>query len=245
MSRKRLSKKQMKGDQFVRKTFDWAHWAETHRNQVVVGAIAAVVLVAGFFVYRGMAADARQEAAMEYLDARQSYFAGNWQLAANDLEGFLDRHGDSGYADEARFFIGEAYYRAGDYEAAIGALEEFLDRHEDSLMAFNARLLLAQARSALGQDEAAVATYGEALEKADDDYERIRVHRELALLHESRGRPSEAVEQYRAILELESEGREFVDAQRKIAELTVEPLGTRRGGDETASTAETEAETAN
>ena len=43
MSRKRLSKKQLRQDRFVQQTFDWAHWAETHRNHVIAG-IAVVSL---------------------------------------------------------------------------------------------------------------------------------------------------------------------------------------------------------
>lgn len=227
----------MKGDQFVRTTFDWAHWVETHRNQVVGGVIAAVVLVAGFFVYRDMATGAREEAALDYLDARQAFFSGNWQLAASDLEGFVDRHGDSPYADEARFFLGESHYRAGDHDQAVAAFEEFLDRHEDSLMAFNARMMLAQARAARGQDEEAVAVYREAIERAEGDHHRIRAHEGLALLYESRGDEEAAAEQYREILALEPEGGAAVTARRKIAELTVQPLGAPESAGETTASA--------
>ena len=66
MSRKRLSKKQLKRDKFVQRTFDWAHWAETHRRELIGGAIALALLVTGFFVYRGVSRGAEEEAAVGF-----------------------------------------------------------------------------------------------------------------------------------------------------------------------------------
>ncbi|MDX1662111.1 MAG: tetratricopeptide repeat protein, partial [Gemmatimonadota bacterium] len=119
MSRKRLSKKQLKRDRFVEQTFDWAHWVETHRREVLGGVVAAVLLVAGFFVWRSMQASATEAAARDYLSARQAYDTGNWALAASDLQTFVDRHGGTPYGDDAMFFLASAYYQSGQMEPAI------------------------------------------------------------------------------------------------------------------------------
>jgi tetratricopeptide (TPR) repeat protein len=224
MSRKRLSKKQLKRDRFVERTFDWAHWAETHRREMIGGAIAIAVLVAGFFAYRGVSRGAEEEAARDYLMARQGYFAGNYQLAVSDLQGFLDRHGDSPYSDDALLFLGESQLQAGQPAEAVATLEELLDDHGDSPMADNARRLLAVAYGQAGQVDRAVETYREAIESAPFDAQKVQLHAGLAQLLEAQSRTEEAVAEYQAIVELEPEGAAAEEARREIAELTVQPL---------------------
>lgn len=225
MSRKRLSKKQLKSDRFVEQTFDWMHWAETHRPQVVAALVGLVVLVAALFVYRSMSRGSEERASGEYLEARQAYFAGNYPLAASDLRQFLQRHGRTSYADDARFFLADALYEAGQTEEAIRALQEFLDRHDDSPFAPNARLLLAAAYARSGQTAQAVEAYQEALEEAATDFQRIQVQQALARVYEQEERLDEAAAAYRAILEIDPEGPLADEARRELAELTVRPIG--------------------
>lgn len=224
MSRKRLSKTQLRRDKFVERTFDWAHWGETHRRELVGAAVAVALLVAGFFVYRSISRGAEEEAARDYLMARQAYFAGNYQLAVTDLQGYLGRHGDSAYADDAMLFLAESQLQAGQPAEAIATLEEMLDEHGGSPLADNARRLLAAAYGQAGQLDRAVEAYREAIESAEFDEQRIQLRAALAGLYASQSRKAEAVEEYRAIVELQPEGPAADEARREIAELTVQPL---------------------
>ncbi|HYO45766.1 MAG TPA: tetratricopeptide repeat protein [Gemmatimonadota bacterium] len=224
MSRKRLSKKQLKHDRFVQRTFDWVHWAETHRREMVGGAIALAVLVAGFFVYRGVSRGAEEDAARDYLMARQGYFAGNYPLAVSDLQGFLDRHGGTPYADDALLFLGESQLQSGQPTEAVTALEKLLDEHGSSPLADNARRLLAVAYGQAGQLDRAVEKYREAIEKAPFDEQKLQIHESLARLYETQSRTEEAVAEYQAIIDLQPEGPAADEARREIAELTVQPL---------------------
>jgi predicted negative regulator of RcsB-dependent stress response len=224
MSRKRLSKTQLKRDRFVERTFDWAHWAETHRRELVGAAVALAVLVAGFFVYRNVSRGAEEEAARDYLMARQAYFAGNFQLAVSDLQGYLDRHAGTPYADDAMLFLAESQLQAGQAAEAVATLQAMLDEHADSPLADNARRLLGAAYAQAGQLDRAVETYREAIENAEFDEQRIQLHATLAELYASQSRKAEAVEEYRAIVELQPEGAAGDEARREIAELTVQPL---------------------
>jgi predicted negative regulator of RcsB-dependent stress response len=244
MSRKRLSKKQLKRDKFVERTFDWAHWAETHRREMIGGAILLAVLAAGFFVYRGVSRGAEEEAARDYLMARQGYFAGNYQLAVSDLQGFVDRHGDSPYADDALLFLGESQIQAGQPAEAVATLEELLDEHGGSPMAENARALLAVAYGQAGQVDRAVETYRQTIENARFDEQKVQLHEALARLLETNSRTEEAVAEYRAIVELQPEGAAADEARREIAELTVQPLTAAAQGSGATSSQAAVADTA-
>lgn len=224
MSRKRLSKKQLKRDRFVEQTFDWAHWVESHRTQVVAGLAGIAVLIAAFFVYRNLARAGEEEAARSYIDARQAYFAGNYQLAVADLQGFLRSHGDTSYADDARLFLSDALYQAGDPEGAVETLEEFFDRHGDSPFAPNARLLMAASYQALGRLDEAVEAYRTALAEAGSDTERIRIRARLADVYLLQGRTGDAAAELQAIIDLDPLGAAAAQARRELAEITVEPI---------------------
>ena len=229
MSRKRLSKKQLRHDKFVEQTFDWAHWIEMHKRQALGVLGVVVLLAAGVFVWRRMERTAEETASVEYVTARQAYFAGNWQLAASDLEAFLNRYGDSSYADDAAFFSADAYYQAGQYPQAVQALEAFLDEHEDSPFAVNARTLLGATYQQLGQHEQAIAVYRRALENSDTDGEKISFHQALARVYRALGDVQGAVGQYQAIAELDREGEKGRQARRELAEITVQPLSVTDG----------------
>jgi len=224
MSRKRLSKKQLKGDRFVERTFDWAHWLETHKTQAIAGFAGLALIVAGLFVWRQVSQSSEESASVEYALARQAYFAGNWQLAASDLQGFLNRRGDSSYADDARLFLADAYYQAGQYQPAIQELDRFLDDHGDSPFAENARQLLAASYQQMGQFPQAIAVYERALDEAETDVAKISYRYAMARIYESQGNVEAAANQYRAIVETDPEGESAAEAQRRLAELTVEPI---------------------
>ena len=224
MSRKRLSKKQLKGDRFVERTFDWAHWMETHRTQAIAALVGLALIVAGVFVWRQMARSAEGTASVEYALARQAYFAGNWQLAASDLQGFLSRQGGSSYADDARIFLADAYYQGGQYQQAAEEVDRFLDEHGDSPFAENARQLQAASYQQMAQFPQAIAVYERALETAETDVAKIAYRSAMARIYEAQGNAEAAANQYRAIVETDPEAASVVEARRKLAELTVEPI---------------------
>jgi tetratricopeptide (TPR) repeat protein len=224
MSRKRLSKKQLRRDKFVEQTFDWAHWLETHKQQALIALAGVVVLAGGFFIWRQMSQSAEETASVEYMTARQAYFAGNWQLATSDLQAFLSRYGNSSFADDAAFFVADAYYQSGQYPQAVQALETFVRDHEDSPFATNARSLLGATYQQLGEHDQATTVYRNALEDANSDADKIAFRQALARAYRAQGDVEAAANQYRAIVELDPEGEEGRETRRELAEITAQPI---------------------
>lgn len=232
MSRKRLSKKQLRHDRFVEQTFDIAHWMESHRRHVLMGLAGVVVLIGAFFVYRQASESSDEAAASAYLMARQAYLAGNYPLGASDLEGFLASHGDSRYAEDAKIFLADAYYQSEQYTTAIEVLTGFLNVHGRSPLAMNARRLLAASYQANGQVAEAATTYREAIERSDIPSTRVELQLELARVLEADGQRAEAADAYQAVIEAASDEGTAALARRKLAELSVTPLGRGEGAAE-------------
>lgn len=224
MSRKRLSSKHVKQDKFVQQTFDWMHWAETHRSQVVGAVVGIALLVVAFFVYQNVSGRNEETASREYILSRQAYMSGNYQLATSDLEDFLRRHGGTSYGDDAQFFLADGYYQSGRWQEAVSSARVLLNEHRDSPFVGAAWSVIGASSLRLEDYDGAIAAYQSALDVATYDARRVEVLESLGRAYEARGDSEAAVEQYRAILELEDEGGTALKARRRIAELTVEPL---------------------
>jgi len=117
-TRKRITKRQLKEDQFVTRAFQFLDYFQGNRSQVllVAGGVIAILLVATLGI-RFQASSKRASASM--LSAGIGYFqAGQYDEATMRLSNFLDaysRHSDAGYAS---LVCGDAYYYLGSHDAA-------------------------------------------------------------------------------------------------------------------------------
>lgn len=57
------------------------------------------------------------------------YHQGRYLDAESSFQRFLQAHGDTGLADNARFWIGESRFARGDFMGALLAFQEVLDQH--------------------------------------------------------------------------------------------------------------------
>jgi len=73
--------------------------------------------------------DAPPEAMQLYDAAYQDLQRDNYQLALISLRGFLTRYPQTSLADNAQYWIGEAYYAQGQYENAIEEFRRVIDEY--------------------------------------------------------------------------------------------------------------------
>ena len=100
-----------------------------------------------------------------YTQAFDALKAGSYSVAITGFKDFLGTYPASPLAENAQYWLGEAYYVNHDYEAAAGAFRTVLKKWPDSRKAPDALLKLGYTQSAQRQYSAARATLTEVMQK--------------------------------------------------------------------------------
>ena len=202
MSRRRLSKKQLKQDKFVSTTFEMAQFAKEHARKVIVASIALVILLVGSLYYWNYRSHLEIRAANLLMGAQAAYDAGNYQLAITDLEKFEAEFSGTKRADEALFVLANAHFRTASYDSARTVLQRFVSRYsDDSPFSSQAYYLLGCTLENLQAYADAASAYLRAADCARFDYERARFRMAAARAFHEAGRDDEAEGQYRRVLD--------------------------------------------
>jgi tol-pal system protein YbgF len=100
-----------------------------------------------------------------YSQAFDALKAGSYSTAITGFKDFLHNYPDSSLADNAQYWLGEAYYVNHDYGAAAGAFKGVLQKWPDSQKAPDAMLKLGYTQFEQKQYPAARATLDEVTKK--------------------------------------------------------------------------------
>src|SRR5579862_6587599 len=100
-----------------------------------------------------------------YSQAFDALKAGSYSVAITGFKDFLSTYPASPLAENAQYWLGEAYYVNKDYESAAGAFRAVLKKWPDSRKAPDALLKLGYTQAAQKQYPAARATLNEVMKK--------------------------------------------------------------------------------
>ena len=100
-----------------------------------------------------------------YAQAFDALKAGSYSLAITGFKDFLTTYPNSALAENAQYWLGEAYYVNHDYESATGSFRTVLKKWPDSRKAPDALLKLGYAQYAQKQYPAAKATLTDVTKK--------------------------------------------------------------------------------
>ncbi len=128
---KRITKRQLKEDQFVTTAFHAADYFQEHRMQVLltVGGVVAIILVGTLFARFQISS--RNKAAAELSEGAGLFQTGNYPEAAFRLSTFLDSHPKHKGAGYAALLCADAYYYSARYGDAGGKYREALEKCEE------------------------------------------------------------------------------------------------------------------
>lgn len=110
----------------------------------------------------GAAAAEDEQAAAETMEEHAAYQRafellkeGNYDQATAALETFLAQHPGGAYADNAQYWLGEAYYAVGDFEAALREFSKLSQQYPTSTKVSHAELKMGYIYHELGQRDQA------------------------------------------------------------------------------------------
>jgi tetratricopeptide (TPR) repeat protein len=139
----RRAKKNLKEDQLVTTTFRLTEWAQTHFNQVIIGVVALVAVVAVLVFVANSRESGAKQAEREMGAALGMMTDGQWATAKASFQQISERFGGAQGA-AARFFKAECELKSSDYKAAVDDYDAYLARVKDYPM-FEASALTGKA----------------------------------------------------------------------------------------------------
>lgn len=177
-------------------------------KKIVLACLAAiVVVVGGFFAYKTLYQQPREEKAQALLAQGQALAAQQKYEEALKGEGkfpgflkLISNYSGTDAANAAKAQAGFCYASQGKYKEAVAQLEDFSPASDNSLSPA-AIAALANAYAGLGQIDKAVATYQDAAKRADNDVLSPLYLIKAGELLETQKKYAEAVSVYKSVKE--------------------------------------------
>ena len=211
------SKRQLKEDRLRSSAADAVHWTEEHRRTLVLGIIAAALIVAAvlggwaYIQHRNDQASVEVGAALRTLQAPivtpgqpvapgTETFNSIKDRAAAARKKFLaiaDKYAHTSSGKYSRYMAATTAIDAGDNAAAESELKDIAASGDKNTSAL-AKFALASLYRNTGKTSDAVNIYKELIEKPTDSVPKATAQLELAGLYEST-QPAEAVKMYQQI----------------------------------------------
>lgn len=223
MAAEKISKKQLREDEFVNFFARITLYLSAHRQQLLWGVIAvaaAAVILGGFYLYRRSfdekAAYQLSQAQETYHKAEAATSTDNLKKAKEHFEEVIKQYPSSPAAEEARYYLGTCYFQLNEYDKAISAYEDYLKKYSAGRFAPMALEGLAQSRIGKKDLIDAAKEYETLVKKYDNYPMLLEVLMSLGQLYEQMNNPPEALRIYKLVVQKFPDSPEKAQAQRKI-----------------------------
>ena len=119
---RRLTKEEVKSDQFVDSTLQVYEFLKANLKSIIIGATIVILVVGGFAFYQHQQQSARAEAFLKYTQAAEKYqeAESDWldadgtekpfETAVTQLQTIFQRYPGTSVADKARYNYAKAHY---------------------------------------------------------------------------------------------------------------------------------------
>lgn len=233
----RLTRKEIKRDEFANAVGRGVEYAESHVRSILL-AVGAVILI-GVLAFgiraflKGREAKAGEAltyamkvyeapvdaAAAKPTDPKAPTFASQdarRNRAKELFEGIRDDYGFSDAADVAGLYLGQIAVQEGQLDRARELWQDFVDEHEGHILAGQARLNLIELDRQQGKGQELAARLRAFLQESKPPLPQDILYHELGVTLEQIGQGGEAVEAYQKILDEFPQSPYRAEAQERI-----------------------------
>ncbi len=201
-----------------------AEWLVLHKQRVLMGVIAIVILFGGAWFYRRSNQIKAERAETAYLQARQAMSSGNAALALSDLQSLATRYEGTPGAAQASLTVAQIQYDQGKFREGLSALEKAARSHPEEL-ASAIRVMMGAGYEGLKQFDKAAAEYRTAAELTRFPNDASSFNASAARAFMAGGKPDSARVIWTALAN-EPEGLMVSEARVRLGELTAVPVTT-------------------
>jgi TolA-binding protein len=241
MSRHKITRQEIKKDEFVSTVGRLMEWAEENVRTLLltIGGILLVIL-AGFGIYRWQ--ESRQMAAETALDRVTEAYHGTVgdegtvggidpgaenfatdseriDAAVQRADEVIDAYGSTAAGERARYYRALALFEGDRLDDAEQGLDEFLSRNPGHFLAPFARWKQAQILEQRGDRAAACEGYRGLLEVQVPEFPNELAFLDLGRCLNDLGEPGQAADAYRRMLDEYPESLYATDARQRLVEI--------------------------
>jgi tetratricopeptide (TPR) repeat protein len=203
------------------------HWFESNSKIIAGVAIAAALIVAGFFGYQYYKDGQNEKAQLEMFQAVYYFEADSLDQAlngdANNLGflGIIDEYGITDAANLANYYAGVIYLKQGKFEPARLYLEDF--KSDDLLVQARAYSLIGDTYMEENNFAEAAKHYNKAANYKPNKYFSPIYLMKEALAYEKANQPEKAKETYDKVITQYWDSSEYQKARKFKARLEAQP----------------------
>ena len=170
---RRLTKKEIKTDQFVDSTLQVYEFLKANLKSIIISVAIVILVVGGFAFYQHQQQQARAEAFLKYTQAIEKYqeAESDWldadgtekpfETATTQLQAIFQSYPGTSVADKARYNYAKARYYEGDYDGALTHFQAVVNEHqpENQILALYAQKAIGSCYEQKGEYQKALEAY--------------------------------------------------------------------------------------
>lgn len=201
-SKKKLTRREIKQDKFVVAIYRVTSFVREHVRQMVMAALAVVVILIVWFSIAHHRRETAEKAATLLGKADIEYWGGNYDSAINQYESLIERYGHTESAKLARFYLGNCYFFVGEFDQALKAYRRFLKGYDhDKALSASAMSGIAACYEQMGQYPKAAEQYERCANRYSDLFLAPQFLINAGRCYQTAGEEAEAKYMYQQVID--------------------------------------------
>jgi tetratricopeptide (TPR) repeat protein len=215
--KKKVTKKELKEDRFVKVTLQTKTYLEENYKQVVIAVVGIFALVILFILYRYVTTQTKKEANSLLGIAQIEYANQNYQQSIDRLKTLTEEYENTDEAKQGMFLLASIYYQQKKFDQAARLFEQFIDSYSGSnILISSAMAGLAACHEINKSFEDAAELYKKAAKVCGDFIERDNYHYLAGICYKKSGKSQEAELQFNQIINNSKDDKMIKEAKIQL-----------------------------